>query len=944
MLMYTNIIFLMISLSTCVAQYTDDLNEMLQNVNDIFTVYRGQSFEKPTTAEECHDIPQCHCTDPGSGQGLLVDCKRQNLTEIPSKLPLNTTQLILSMNSISSIPANILKNYVNMTYLDLSYNKIKQLGKDSFNGLENLKILNLEMNQVRYTNITIHYKTFQPLILLSAINLQQDLSEISNKERYPKEALAHLINLKQLAIDVMPTNAFHKQSEGMSISTLNYQSLKLEYLQLGGINRRCNIPEIFQGMFKNLPDLLTLTIQDCKLKSVQNKSFTELPKLESLDLSNNEELQFKSLANISYGLQFTNIKTLTLRKIHATFGDCTKLTAHNLRYLYNLSLKYIFLDSNRLALFERDAVKFIPRSLIGLSLNDNKLMLGKYVIQIAINIAFNDFFANLKVFLIASQRVNHSFKELFSHMSMQEILTMLGDHQKQKRSLYSDQQSSVANVKYDTRNFELFGPRDVLETSPNTYHTGIKFLSRLLLRFFGSKCQSCTNISPRILQLPLPMNLTVADLSHLGIKTIIKPLCFCENKLQNLSLNGNTFWYWKGPLMGLNKLTHLNLAWDYCQKISLDFFHHFPKLRLLNVSGNYLGFPLSTDNDGTIFSKLSKLEILHMSSNKIQFMPTIIFKGLELLQELYLDSNQINVVNWNMDHMTELKFIDLSDNQIVNIDGNVRHQWNNLASQHALSINLANNSFICNCMYIDQINWFSDTNVCFINHRGYKCKFNNNTSGNLISADVISRSLTKDCANYMTVILSTSLALLATIILTVSGIAYRYRWNLRYMYYSAKFKLKGYSPGNTEEDDFEHDVFISYADGDGTFVRRNLVPELENNRGLNLLVHDRDFQAGNYVNDNIMKAITTSRKTLIIMSRHFLQSKWCCYEMNMARMEGIQTGREVICILMKEEVPTSGLPLEIIDIIRNKTYIECPAENPNHLQQFWDRLADAIIN
>ncbi|XP_045160411.1 toll-like receptor 4 [Mercenaria mercenaria] len=911
------IFLIIVTLWICSEKGSDGISEMLRNDMKIFIPNNGQTTLN--SAKVCSDIPQCSCFELPSAKGLQVDCKERNLTNIPTNLPLNTTQLVLTMNFISSIPDNIFMNYTNMTFLDLSFNTISQLGQNVFKGLENLEVLNLEMNQIRYMNTSIHSETFKPMTYLTAINLQQHLPDISKDERYPIKSLTYLKALQHLAMDGLPNQPFNEQ----------FLKLKfLKILQLGGV-QRCNITQVSRNMFKNLPNLTDLTIQGCKLKSIQNQSFIEIPKLETLNLSHNEELEFKSFANISYGLQFTNIQKLALIKIHATFGDCTILTDENLRYLHNTSLKYIFLDSNRLALFESKAVRYIPRSLIGLSLKDNKLMLGEYVIQIVIDIAFHNLFANLKNFLIASQRVNHSFKELFKHMTLAEIVNMFADHNKQKRSLQFLRKEILSGK--DT---------DISQPVPKA---NIQDLSKiLLLKYFGDKCRSCKNISTSIIPLPLPPNLTVADLSNLKIRTVVRPLCFCENKLQNLSLNMNTFWYWKGPLVGLNELTYLNMQWNYCERISLDFFHYLPKLQLLYISGNFLGFPLSTDSDGIIFGKLAKLKVLHMTDNKIKFLPPTIFKGLKSLRELYLQSNQLDIISWNMDHMSKLRLVDLRGNQIVTIDENVRQHWDRLASTGSFSVNLVNNSFSCNCKNLDLLKWFSETNVNFTDYDEYKCKFDNGTHGNLVHVDMISRSLTKECANYFIVILATCLAILSGLITVAAGLAYRYRWNLRYMYYSAKFKLKGYSPVNTEEADFQNDVFVSYADSEGTFVRRHLVPELENNRGLNLLVHDRDFRAGNFVNDNIMHAITTSRKTLIIMSRNFLRSKWCCYEMNMARMEGIKTGRDVVCILMKEEVPTSGLPLEIIDIISQKTYLEYPDDNQNHLQQFWDRLADAI--
>ncbi|WAR04337.1 hypothetical protein MAR_019706 [Mya arenaria] len=46
----------------------------------------------------------------------------------------------------------------------------------------------------------------------------------------------------------------------------------------------------------------------------------------------------------------------------------------------------------------------------------------------------------------------------------------------------------------------------------------------------------------------------------------------------------------------------------------------------------------------------------------------------------------------------------------------------------------------------------------------------------------------------------------------------------------------------------------------------------------------------------------------------------------MARMEAIKTGRDVMCIVKMEEIINDNLSLEVIDVIRNHTYIQLPEE------------------
>jgi hypothetical protein len=157
---------------------------------------------------------------------------------------------------------------------------------------------------------------------------------------------------------------------------------------------------------------------------------------------------------------------------------------------------------------------------------------------------------------------------------------------------------------------------------------------------------------------------------------------------------------------------------------------------------------------------------------------------------------------------------------------------------------------------------------------------------------------------------------------------------------------RGYTPVDCRNDDtseFAYDVFISYSDSNGKFVKKVLVPELEAKRHVRVMVHDRDFIPGNFVVDNIVNAITKSRKTMILMSRDFLRSAWCVREMNYARMEALHTERNVLLVMMLEPVTVKGLPLEIMDILRNQTYLELP-EDQAHEEVFWDRVRDLIMS
>ncbi|WAR05191.1 TLR4-like protein [Mya arenaria] len=122
-----------------------------------------------------------------------------------------------------------------------------------------------------------------------------------------------------------------------------------------------------------------------------------------------------------------------------------------------------------------------------------------------------------------------------------------------------------------------------------------------------------------------------------------------------------------------------------------------------------------------------------------------------------------------------------------------------------------------------------------------------------------------------------------------------------------------------------------------------IIPRLED-RGMKLCVHERDFLPGISIWDNIVDAIRTSKKTVVILSKTFIQKHWCIFEFNMARLESIDKRvceNGCLVIVLYENVPPKVLPLEILDWIDNHSYIRY-TQDPDGQQMFWDNLTIAI--
>ncbi|XP_052804610.1 toll-like receptor 4 [Mya arenaria] len=412
------------------------------------------------------------------------------------------------------------------------------------------------------------------------------------------------------------------------------------------------------------------------------------------------------------------------------------------------------------------------------------------------------------------------------------------------------------------------------------------------------------------------------------------------NSLREFYMRQNKFRTVGGPLTGMKHVHLLDLSNNFCANLSFDAFHLLPNLKRLFLSGNLLGYSLGPDKAGITFQNLNLLQELDLSSNKLRYLPSDIFKGLTSLEILKLNNNEMKTFLVNVKMLTSLKILLLNNNNLRYILELQMKQIDKIIQSRSLLINLANNKFKCNCTDIEFVRWIQQRNVSLVDVETYICTNTDDITKNLTGKSLV-HDLEKECASYTLIIVVASILVSAFLSILTGGIIYRYRWDLRYLYYSAKFRVKGYRPVDDVEDRFRYDVFVSYSDQERHFVVVDLVHELEESRSLKLCIHERDFFLGGVVTENIVYAINNSRKTLVLLSSGFMESHWCIYELNMARMEAIKTGRDVMCIVKMEEIINDNLSLEVIDVIRNHTYIQLPEER-EHMDMFWDRLHTAI--
>ena len=112
---------------------------------------------------------------------------------------------------------------------------------------------------------------------------------------------------------------------------------------------------------------------------------------------------------------------------------------------------------------------------------------------------------------------------------------------------------------------------------------------------------------------------------------------------------------------------------------------------------------------------------------------------------------------------------------------------------------------------------------------------------------------------------------------------------------------------------------------------------------MRLCIHERDFELGNWIEENIVKAIEQSRKIILVISNNFLESNWCRFELEIARMQSLERGRNLVVPILLEDVSMERMPVGLQWIVRKHTYIEWNGNTGDH-EEFWIRLKEVLAN
>lgn len=126
------------------------------------------------------------------------------------------------------------------------------------------------------------------------------------------------------------------------------------------------------------------------------------------------------------------------------------------------------------------------------------------------------------------------------------------------------------------------------------------------------------------------------------------------------------------------------------------------------------------------------------------------------------------------------------------------------------------------------------------------------------------------------------------------------------------------------------DVFVCYSSKNKDWVHNTLFPKLKT-QDFKVFIDFIDFEIGKTIDDNMIRGIYGSRKTLFILSKDSLKSIFAMKELYHALAAG-KTGHQVLTILYEKcKTPAA---------VSNLVYLDWTDEEKK--ERFWERLFNAI--
>lgn len=849
----------------------------------------------------------------------------------------------------------IFEGLIRLVLLDLGHNQLKSLSPEPFQDLYSLQILNVEYNQIE----TIEPNTF------SAMNNLHTLILSHNKlTAIDQTALNGLFVLSLLSLDNNDIGHIHPQAfqNCSSLKDLNLNGNAFDEAPLALQNLTLlktvdlgenMIDQLESPRLIGLPNLYGLRVTGNRVVNVSKDALKELPSLRVLNLARNRiQAVEKGAFEANTNLQAVRLDANFLQDISNLFADLPSLIWLNVSdnhltwFDYALIPKQLqwldlhkngiadlgnYFQTNDLHLQTLDASfnrltrigpNTIPDSLEMLFLNDNLISyIEPDTFYNKANLSRVDIFANqietleIRALQLSPFPKDKPLPEFYIAGNpivcdcQMEWLQRMDKHLRQHPNVM-DLDSVYCKLVYHRAKYYV----PLTEADPSQFLCSYKthcFTTCECCEFDACDCEmTCPNNCTCYHDATWLSNIVdCADRGHSSVPKLI-PMDSTE-----VYLDGNLF-----------------------EELTSHGFIGKKNLRVLYL--NSTGIQKIQNNS---FSGLKLLSILHLEDNLITSLDGFEFEPLESVRELYLQSNQISFIANNT-------FSTLRMLEVLKLDGNrlsTFSMWTLSQNPYLVEIALNGNPWSCDCDYVSQAAPWIQSNVhklmdasgvnCRLNGRSLSLVYMNGTKCSEITAlSGASEAPETKLPPYLPL-----LAAVMAICLLIGSVflaVCRKRNSLR-IWAVAKCPLNQCYQ-TTLDDDREklYDAYVAYSVKDEAWVSQVFAAELQQqfDHPYRLCLHYKDFPVTAYIADTIVEAVESSKRTVLVLSKNFLQSEWCRFEFKSALHAALRGKRNRLVAVTLGDLPTRDLDPDLRVCLRSATVLSA------NDKLFWAKLRCAL--
>nr|AUG89725.1 Toll-like receptor 3 [Penaeus japonicus] len=869
-------------------------------------------------------------------------------------------ELDLSYNELKSewLTSSIFQGLVRLMLLDLSHNKISQLNQQVFSDLYTVQVLRLSHNQLK----TIPAAAFAACVNLHTLDLSYNqLTSVPDKAFQGVSVLSFLALDNNKISEVGPNSLKNLSSledlnlNGNQLTAIPEAVGHLRYLKTLDLGEN-QISDLANMPVKGLQFLYGLRLVNNKIKgNLTKNTFSDIPSLKILNLAKN------SITAIEIGTFDNNLNLQAVRI------DANQLSNINGLFETLPNLLWLNVSDNNIEVFD---YHFVPQSLEWLDLHKNKISeLGNFKERHDLNLQTLDASFN-KLQYINSIQIPDSVQLLFlndNKISVVEPFTFFKKVNLTRVDLFANQLSRM-----DMSALRL-SPVPVGKSLPEFYLGGnpficdcnMEWLQRINALEHRRQHPTIMDLESIYCQMPFARTgafIPLVDVNPSQFLCQYETHCFalchcCEFDACDCEMtcpDGCGCYHdqsWRSNIVDCSlqdvqqvpdriptDATQAYLDGNDLRNLSSHSFIGRKHLQILYVNASNVR---SLDNE--TFSGLSRLTALHLEDNLLEALRGNEFQGLEVVRELYLHNNRLRYVHQHtFATLFHLEVLTLHNNHLINFP-----VWRLVENPYLSHVSLSTNQWSCQCQFVESFGiWLNGNERKVSDAREIKCytdvaeeepgsyimEFNVTTCMNTSSSSTVIQPMVLD--NLLHPVIATCVAFVVVVILLLCFV---YRGTIRVWIYSQCGYRMCHKNVSTDDRDKLFDAFVSYSSKDEAWVNQVLAGELgRGDRPYRVCLHYRDFPVTAYIAETIVEAVESSRRTIIVLSKNFIENEWCRFQFKSAHHEVLKKRRQRLIVIVLGEIPARDLDPDLRLYLKTNTCIYASDKF------FWEKLRFAM--